>query len=120
MKRMPRSRTISIRPMSVRTSDRVLQAEENRRPVRGAGALDVGAVARQKDEVLVVAEACAPIDEVAHRLAETFMVADSGVNRGQAALAHLLKDLARPVAVLKPVNEHLGLIGSHSGTPAWI
>ena len=71
------------------------------------------AVRAMRDQRAVALEAPVPVDDLLDGLAEVLVIADGHVHGVDAALAHLLKDLRRPVAVLAAVDGvGLGHVGS--------
>ena len=100
---------------------RRLQAEKYRRTAALLGEIEIVGGAPQQNEIAVIAEARIPVDKIAHRIAEAVVIAQRRVDGRHAGLAHLKKDLARPVAELQPVDQRRrGRVGAaHRAGPAW-
>ena len=103
MNRAPRLCTISTSPMSSSIGLGFWKPKEDR------GAPGFARVARPRplafhDQVGVLLEPAVPLLEVQHRLAEILVIGDGHMHRVHAALAHLAKDLFRPVGVLQVVD----------------
>ncbi len=113
MNRRPSVCSTSTRPMSSSMQDGFCEPKKIAvRPVSRAS-VHVGGRAALKDQFGKPLEPPVPALDVQNRLAKGLVIGDRDVNRIDAALAHLAKDLFRPVGILQPVDQW-----RHSGDPA--